>query len=350
MRFSRPTITSTTCTSPRETGLSAGPAAGLCSPPSGGWARRLRGGGYDLGVDVRGDLLTVLVMALAGIPRRLGWSMGGGAFLLTDVAQWVPGRHEVEARLALIERLEDSCGTASVESPVRVRVHASDRDRARVRKKLSKAWPIDSETRLDVLESDDQLEDQRGGGTNSTTTTKPRTMTLGRRVRGATSLDDSHAGFGGGGFDAEPPLLVAHIGAGTAAKRWPLRHWRTLLSWLLEDGWRVVIVGGAEDVGLASVLEPHPNLRDWTGALHGYRVRRGARAGGSVHRRRFRPRALGRERRHGLGGPLQRHQPTQPMAALVEQVSRPPQEGSLRALSFENLLSRRPSVHVGAFP
>ncbi len=67
--------------------------------------RALRSAGYDLGIDVRGDILTVLVLALAGIPRRVGWAMGGGGFLLTDVADWVPGRHEVVSRLALLERL-----------------------------------------------------------------------------------------------------------------------------------------------------------------------------------------------------------------------------------------------------
>ena len=41
--------------------------------------RSIRGEGYDLGIDVRGDVLTVLVLALGGIPRRVGWAMGGGA-------------------------------------------------------------------------------------------------------------------------------------------------------------------------------------------------------------------------------------------------------------------------------
>src|SRR5438874_595207 len=67
--------------------------------------RSLRGMGYDLGIDVRGDVLTVLVLALAGVPRRVGWSMGGGAFLLTDVSGWIPGRHEVRSRLALLTQL-----------------------------------------------------------------------------------------------------------------------------------------------------------------------------------------------------------------------------------------------------
>ena len=57
----------------------------------------------DLGIDVRGDILTVVVLALAGIPRRLGWAMGGGGFLLTDTAAFVWGRHEVRSRQALLE-------------------------------------------------------------------------------------------------------------------------------------------------------------------------------------------------------------------------------------------------------
>ena len=53
--------------------------------------RSLREHRYDLGIDVRGDVLSVLVLALARVPRRVGWSMGGGSFLLTDVAAWIPG-------------------------------------------------------------------------------------------------------------------------------------------------------------------------------------------------------------------------------------------------------------------
>ena len=59
--------------------------------------RSIRSAKYDLGIDVRGDVLSVLVLALGGIPRRVGWAMGGGAFLLTDIVDWVRGRHEVRA-------------------------------------------------------------------------------------------------------------------------------------------------------------------------------------------------------------------------------------------------------------
>jgi ADP-heptose:LPS heptosyltransferase len=70
-----------------------------------------------------------------------------------------------------------------------------------------------------------------------------------------------------GRFGAPAPLLAAHLGAGTPAKRWPGSHWKTLIGRFLDDGWRVVVIGGPEDAEAATVLEPHPRLRDWTGAL-----------------------------------------------------------------------------------
>src|SRR5262249_42921200 len=99
-----------------------------------GWM--LRGTRYDLGVDVRGDVLSVLVLALAGVRRRVGWSMGGGAFLLTDGAQGSPGRHEVGSRLALLERM----GIAADPS-ARVEVHVPDEDRILVARRLADSWP-----------------------------------------------------------------------------------------------------------------------------------------------------------------------------------------------------------------
>ena len=100
-----------------------------------GWS--LRKEGYDLGIDVRGDVLSVFVLALAGIPRRLGWAMGGGGFLLTDIADWVPGRHEVESRLALLSGSWESRRPI----PARVAVAVTDRDRVMVAQWVDIAWP-----------------------------------------------------------------------------------------------------------------------------------------------------------------------------------------------------------------
>jgi ADP-heptose:LPS heptosyltransferase len=63
------------------------------------------------------------------------------------------------------------------------------------------------------------------------------------------------------------PLVAVHLGAGTAAKRWPLASWKTLIGQFLDEGWRVAVVGGPEDEDASSTLEPHANLRDWAGGL-----------------------------------------------------------------------------------
>jgi heptosyltransferase-2 len=213
--------------------------------------RSLRAARYDLGLDVRGDILTVLVLALAGIPRRVGWAMGGGGFLLTDVADWIPGRHEVGSRLALLGRL----GIVSDE-PARVAVHVTDRDRLQVARWLREAW---DEPRPSRPSSPPARGQQRNQGQR-----RPGTLTaVALPASGRDDADWLHAGR----FGAEAPLLAAHLGAGTAAKRWPPAHWKVLIARMLDDGWRVVVIGGPEDAEAARVLDPHPRLRDWTGRM-----------------------------------------------------------------------------------
>jgi len=213
--------------------------------------RTLRSGGYDLGIDVRGDILTVLVLALAGIPRRLGWAMGGGGFLLTDVARWVPGRHEVESRLALL-----GCLGVPADPPANVRVHATDRDRVRVARRLRDAWPGRAARRHPA--SEPALVARAGQGASAS-----RRPPSGPGPGDWDEPDWLHAGR----FGDSAPLLAIHLGAGAAAKRWPTRHWRALVARFLADGWRVLAVGGPEDTAVASALDPHPGLRDWTGRL-----------------------------------------------------------------------------------
>jgi heptosyltransferase-2 len=200
--------------------------------------RRLRNEYYDLGIDVRGDILTVLVMTLAGIPRRAGWAMGGGGFLLTDVAEWIPNRHEVRSRLALIEAV-----TGPSDEPARASVHVDDVERVRVAGMLQDSWRE-----------------------------KPRKLKVPTGIEGRSSGRRFSATFedqpDSGEHDGwESPLLAVHLGAGTAAKRWPLRFWKTLIDRFLDDGWRIVVVGGVDDIDAAASLAPHENLRDWTGKL-----------------------------------------------------------------------------------
>ncbi len=58
-----------------------------------------------------------------------------------------------------------------------------------------------------------------------------------------------------------------HLGAGNAAKRWPTRSWRSLVERFLEDGWRIVVVGGVDDLAFADALPVHDRIRYWAGSL-----------------------------------------------------------------------------------
>lgn len=208
--------------------------------------RRLRVEAYDLGIDVRGDVLTVLVLALARIPRRVGWTMGGGGFLLTDTAEWIPNRHEVRSRLALLD-----CIGGGVEGPVSVDVHPTDRDRARVglaiRDRIPSRGPQPATATLVHTVA------TRGGA-------RPRTI-IPLDPDPSFEADSLHAGR----FGHETPLLAVHLGAGTQAKRWPMRSWNALLALFLEDGWRVVVIGGTEDLDASRQLPRHPRIEDLTG-------------------------------------------------------------------------------------
>ncbi len=211
--------------------------------------RSLREYRYDLGIDVRGDVLSVLVLTLAGVRRRVGWSMGGGAFLLTDVTAWIPGRHEVRSRLALLERL----GITPVER-ARVAVTVRDLDRIMIARRLAEAWPRRVPRRSEALVKVARTE---------------RTLEV-RRPRAASSpepITDEPDWLHADRFSSLPPLLAVHFGAGNAAKRWPARAWKVLVERFLASGWRVIVVGGIDDVPLSSVLEPHDWLRDWTGTM-----------------------------------------------------------------------------------
>jgi ADP-heptose:LPS heptosyltransferase len=212
--------------------------------------RSLRARNYDLGIDVRGDVLTVTVLALAGITRRVGWAMGGGSFLLTDIAEWVPGRHEVRSRLALLRQL----GITPDPLP-RVEIPIADVDRVTVARRLAEAWPRRQSRRAEVFaQRSAQLRppDRRGARQSN----RPLEASV-------DSADWLHADR----FTSLPPLLSVHLGAGTSAKRWPARSWKALVERFLSAGWRVIVIGGPDDVSHGAGLGPHERLRDWAGTL-----------------------------------------------------------------------------------
>jgi heptosyltransferase-2 len=66
-------------------------------------AGRLRREGFDLAVCPHRSLRTALVLAAAGIPRRVGFDASRGAWLFHERVHRAPARHDVERNLALLE-------------------------------------------------------------------------------------------------------------------------------------------------------------------------------------------------------------------------------------------------------
>lgn len=186
--------------------------------------RRMRPNEYDLGIDVRGDILSIFLMVLAGIPRRSGWAMGGGGFWLTEIANWVPGRHEVLSRMAILDALD-----AQLPEPKlpRVALRITAADRQAIDRHLCRLWT-------------------------------PHQW-LSACFRSGSSLYQNTR--------LVAPLVVVHPGAGTQAKRWPLAHWRRLIGNLRDEGFFVAIIGCAEDQPIADMVGHKPGVIDLTGEL-----------------------------------------------------------------------------------
>jgi ADP-heptose:LPS heptosyltransferase len=173
------------------------------------WALRLRSRRFDLAIDPRGEFPHAVLMWLAAARRRVGWAAGGGGFLLSDSVAYVPGRSEYESRRTIVWQVAGG----PVQNPPR----ADPGLRAPPRERLS------MQARLDRL------------------------------------------GHG------QRPVCVIHTGAGSAAKRWPIEHWRELVGRLVVEADASVVLVGAEgdrkrSAELLGIL-PWPNVSDWTGQL-----------------------------------------------------------------------------------
>ena len=175
------------------------------------WGLALRRRRFDLAVDIRGEFPHAVVLWLCGAPRRLGWDAGGGGFLLTESAAFLPDRPEVESRAALLVQL--GIRLATHEAPWRP------------------AFPPQKLPRVDKL--------------------------LAR-------LDADRT--------PDSPRIALHVGAGTEAKRWPAEHWRELIGRLVfHEQAQVVLVGGRQDCRIAQEILKHDRpagVIDFTGMLN----------------------------------------------------------------------------------
>jgi heptosyltransferase-2 len=82
-------------------------------------ARRLRAEGFDLAVVPHRSLRTALVVAAAGIPRRIGFDASRGAWLFHERVHRDPGRHDVERNLALLAPFGGATAPPALHVPVR---------------------------------------------------------------------------------------------------------------------------------------------------------------------------------------------------------------------------------------
>lgn len=62
--------------------------------------------GFDLGVEPRGDLLSILIMWMGGVKYRVGYGITGGGFLLNKACKYDRSKHVIERNLALLEALD----------------------------------------------------------------------------------------------------------------------------------------------------------------------------------------------------------------------------------------------------
>ncbi len=199
-----------------------------------GW--RLRRRKIDLGIDVRGEFPLALLLWLSGARRRVGWACGGGEFLLTNSAAFVPNRPEVASRRALLETI----GIAADAESFRPRFFPSVAARRRV---------------------DDLLGELSVG-----------CAMVGEAASGlfSSSCPSSLAPRRSG--NPTRPLVVIHVGAGTAAKQWPAEHWQELLGRLvLERNVQVVLVGTKADRIITRQIlggKVWPDVADWSGRLN----------------------------------------------------------------------------------
>lgn len=171
-----------------------------------GWRLRRR---FDVAIDVRGEFPQAALIWLTGARRRVGWDCGGGGFLLTDGAAYVPGRPEIESRLALLALLGVRPGRRLLSR--RRWFKPGEKARRHARRRWRALGP------------------------------------------------------------ASAPRVVLHIGGGSQAKRWPAAHWQELLGRIIvEYDARIVLIGSQSERVISRAVtggRNWPALADLTGQL-----------------------------------------------------------------------------------
>jgi heptosyltransferase-2 len=162
-------------------------------------ASGLRRRRFDVALVPHRSLRSALVVAAAGIPRRIGFDRSAGRMLLTDVVRYREDAHEIDRNLSLLAPL----GIRPPESRPRPELHPR---------------PADSDA-VDAV-----LHDHR------------------QRV---------------GDFDPGSMVGLAP-GSVWKTKRWPAEKFLALARALRRSGYHIVLVGGPEDRALCGIIAEDP--------------------------------------------------------------------------------------------
>jgi heptosyltransferase-2 len=171
-------------------------------------ASRLRAAGIDAALIPHRSLRSALLCWLARIPVRIGFDISAGRFLLTHRERYVTTDHEIERNLALALPL-------GVPRPGL---------------RFPRLYPSAADT-----------------------------LAVDAFIRGC---------FGKDAVVHMPPCISVAPGSVWNTKRWPESKFVSLIRYLLEEGWHVVLVGSAGDRNLCSRLcaaAPDPRLADASG-------------------------------------------------------------------------------------
>jgi heptosyltransferase II len=173
--------------------------------------RRLKGEQFSLALVPHRSLRSALIVSLAGVPRRIGFSTSAGAWLFTGRVTYRSTDHEIDRNLALLEPVI-GC------RPDRV---------------LPKLGRLEKD-----VHAVDAFQRQMAGGMNG---------------------------------DVTRPLVAIAPGSVWSTKRWPSDSFAELATRVMEAGCTVVLVGGERDMELctsiAVLCHQPPSLLNAAGRL-----------------------------------------------------------------------------------
>ena len=159
--------------------------------------------GFDLGIEPRGDILSIIIMWLGRVKYRVGYGITGGGFLLHKEGKYDKKAHIIDRNLTLLEALNIPVAHKLPD------VYFNEKDKDAVEGLL-----------LSPKSGGIAMTEKEGGARNDGS---------------ATGLDRA---------------VVIHPFAGSKAKEWPRENFCKLIELLKENGYSVLLVGSKGDNGV----------------------------------------------------------------------------------------------------